>query len=224
MMVISMLRRSTAVGVVAALAGLGQGGTADAQVIDRVLAVVGGDLILLSDLDAALRFGLVQAPAGAADPVAATLPALIERQLQVAEVNRFLPPEAPEATIKERVDAIRARFANAAAFDAALAETGLSAEQLRERVRDTLRVESYQRQRFAAALQPTEDDVARYYRAHAAEFTRDGVLASFEQARDEARRRLVAERSGTLFREWIEGLRRRAEVTILYQPGPRSAR
>jgi hypothetical protein len=199
-------------------------GRGHAQVIERVLAVVGGDLILLSDYTAASRFGLVEMPAGgAADPIAAMLPALIEHRLQLAEVNRYLPPDPPAQAIEDRLAAIRARFPDGAAFDAALAESGLTADELRRHVRDNLRIESYRQQRFRATQQPTDDDVARYYRAHAAEFMRDGAIPSFEQARDEARRRLIGERSATLIRDWIEGLRRRADVAILYRAVPQDA-
>ena len=54
-----------------------------AQIIDRVLAVVVGEPITLSDVTAAMRLGLVPAPAGSEDRVQAVLKALIERQLQL---------------------------------------------------------------------------------------------------------------------------------------------
>jgi hypothetical protein len=189
---------------------------APAQIIDRVLAVVGSELILLSDCTAATRFQLVE-PAAGPDPIAAALPALIERQLQLAEVNRFQPPEPKPDAIDARLQAVRSRFSDRAAFESALAQSGLTEDRLRDLVRDNLRIESYRQQRFGATVQPAEDDIARYYRAHAAEFGKNGVVPSFEQARDEARRRLVAERSAMLIRNWVEGLRRRAEVTILYR-------
>jgi peptidyl-prolyl cis-trans isomerase SurA len=193
------------------------GGAARAQIIDRVLAVVGDNVILLSDYVALTRFGLLEAGSGP-DPIAATIPALIERQLQLNEVNRFQPPEPPAEQIDRRMADIRARFGDEKAFETALAETGLTAAQLRARVRNSLRIESYRQQRFAATVQPTEDDIARYYRAHATEFGKAGEIPSFEQVRDEARRRLVAERSELLTRSWIDGLRRRTDVTILYRP------
>src|SRR5688500_2664802 len=62
------------------------------EVIDRVLAVAAGNLIMLSDVTAALEFGLV--PRGAApDPVRETLSRLIDRAIILAEVDRYAPPE-----------------------------------------------------------------------------------------------------------------------------------
>ena len=73
----------------------------------------------------------------------ALLTPLIDRRLQLTEVNRYLPPEPTREQLDARMAAIRARFASQAAFDAALAEGGLTLEQLTGRVRETLRIESY---------------------------------------------------------------------------------
>ncbi len=70
-----------------------------AQIIDRVLAVVGGEPITLSDVTAAERFGLVPAPDAGGDRVQSGMNALIERQLQLIEVNRYVPPEPRDSEI-----------------------------------------------------------------------------------------------------------------------------
>jgi len=138
-----------------------------AQVIDRVLAVVGGEPITLSDVTAAERFGFVPASDAGGDRVQAGMNALIERQLQLIEVNRYVPPEPRDSDITARVEAVRGRFASAEAFETALKETGVSLAQLRGRVRDDLRIETYLQQRFGSSYQPSEDEVVRYYRASA---------------------------------------------------------
>jgi hypothetical protein len=177
---------------------------------------VGGELILLSDAMAAQRFGLVDPPPAGADPIRPTLDALIDRQLQLFEVNRYLPPEPDPAAIDARLAEVRARFPTAEAFQAALAESGITEAALRSSVRDTLRIANYRAQRFAAALEPSEEDLVRYYRMREAELTRDGVLQPFAEVRDGLRARLVAERSASLIAEWLETLRRRTDVQVLY--------
>ncbi|HSC26388.1 MAG TPA: hypothetical protein VLD67_03885 [Vicinamibacterales bacterium] len=186
-----------------------------AEIIDRILAVVSGEVITLSDAVAAQRFGLVEPAQGVDPPVRAVVDALIDRQLQLAEVNRFLPPEPSEAAIQEGMRAVRARFPTAEALDAALEETGRTIDQLTRAIRDNLRIERYHQQRFGAVMQPTEEDVLRYYREHQDSFVSGGRLQPYDQVRDEARARLAAERTSALVREWVEGLRRRAEVTVL---------
>lgn len=130
-------------------------GTAHAEIIDRVLAVVGSRIITLSDARAALAFGLVNPPP-TGDRVLAAMSSLIDRELMLAEVQRYLPAEPPPVSIDAGVAAIRSRFPTSAAFDAALAITGLSAGQVRELVRDGLRIEAYIEDRFASALQPAD--------------------------------------------------------------------
>jgi hypothetical protein len=198
----------TAVIFASALAG-------GAQIIDRVLAVVAGTPITLSDVTAALRLGLVPTPPSGDHVERAALDALIDRQLQLIEVNRYVPTEPTEAEIAARLATIRSRFASDAAFETALKETGVDSPQLKARIRDTLRIESYVQQRFGSAFQPSEDDVLRYYRTHPGEFTRDGTLRPFADVREDARRRLLEERTTTLMKDWLSGLRQRVDVTVL---------
>jgi hypothetical protein len=192
-------------------------GEARAQIIDRVLAVVAGGPITLSDVNAAIALGLVPAPAGGtdADRVQPALDAMIERELQLVEVNRYVPPEPTDAEIAARLAEVRARFPSDAAFNATLNETGMSGDQLRAHLRDTLRIESYLVQRFGSAYQPSEEEVLGYYRSHQAEFTRDGLPRPYAEAKDEVRARLIQERAAPLIRDWVAGLRRRVDVTVL---------
>ncbi len=122
---------------------------AAAEVVDRVLAVAAGELITLSDVRGAIELGLVDA-SGGPDPVRAALSRLIERALMIDEVNRYAPPEPSAASVDARVAALRARFPDAAAFDAALMRSGFDARRFREAVRENLRIQAYLTQRFAA--------------------------------------------------------------------------
>lgn len=191
------------------------GSTLQAQLIDRVLAVVSNSPITLSDVNIATTFGIVTPAAGSSDPVQSALDQLIDRVLQLIEVNRYVPPEPESAQIEAQLRAIRARFPNDAAFTTALTQTGASERQLRSAVRDTLRIEGYLQQRFGGNYQPGDSELTRYYNAHEADFTRNGALAPFESVRDEVRKRVIAERMTTLLRNWVADLRRRSEVTIL---------
>ena len=119
------------------------------EVIDRVLAVAGGDVITLSDVRAARELGLVE-PGDALDPVRAVLGQLIDRALVLAEVNRFAPPEPTAQAIAGAFETIAARFATVPAFDAALARLGIDRPFARDLLREDLRIRAYLDQRFAA--------------------------------------------------------------------------
>jgi len=121
-----------------------------AETIDRVLAVVAGQIITLSDVTAARALGL-QSSGDATDPVRVVLSKLMDRELVIAEVERYAPPEPAADALDREIDRIRARFPSAEAFAAALAQSGLDERRLREIVRQDLRIRAYEEQRFAAA-------------------------------------------------------------------------
>jgi hypothetical protein len=125
-----------------------------AETIDRVLALVVGQLITLIDVTAAIDLGL-QTADGAADPVRGVLSKLIDRELALAEVDRYAPPEPTAAMVDREVERVRQRFASPAAFDAALARSGIDEKHLRETLRQDLRTRAYLDQRFGIATDRT---------------------------------------------------------------------
>src|SRR5206468_8040357 len=80
-----------------------------AETIDRVLAVVAGQLITLSDVTAARDLGLQPAD-GSPDPIRAVLTKLIDRELMLAEVDRYAPPEPSTDAVDREVQRVRERF------------------------------------------------------------------------------------------------------------------
>ena len=122
--------------------------TPRAEIIDRIMAVVGGQPITLSDVNAALVFHLAEPPAGTADPVGYVLDRLIDRTLMLAEVDRFQPPEPAPVEITLRIEELEQRAGSTAALAKALAVTGATREQLRRHIRDDLRMATYLNQRF----------------------------------------------------------------------------
>jgi len=188
-----------------------------AEVIDRVLAVVDTQIITLSDVRAALRFGLVPEDV-TTDPTGAVLQRLIDRRLMLIEVDRYAPPEPSEAAVNASLAAVERRFKDALGLEIALNQSSLTREELRRQLRDTLRIESYLQQRFSTSVQVSDDEVARYYREHPEEFTREGQVRSFEEARETARARVIEHQRATFVTQWIEGLRKRGSVQLLYLP------
>ena len=212
------MRRLVTTALVAAAISLTCAGAAPgAEIIDRVLAAVGGQIITLSDVRAALRLGLVP-PDVSQDPVAAALQRLIDRSLMLAEVERYVPPEPDPAAVDAGVAAVRARFDDEAGFERVLKETAMSREELRRYVRDTLRLQTYLQQRFGTMADPSDDEVMRYYRENSAGFAADGQVRPFEEVRDAARAALTERSRDAFLREWVEGLRRRSTVVVLYLP------
>ena len=190
-------------------------GSLRAEVIDRILAVVDTQIITLSDARAALRFALVPEDVSV-DPIAALLQRLIDRRLMLAEVDRYAPPEPAPAAVEAAIAVVERRFKDPLEMEIALNQAAMSREELRRWVRDTLRLETYFQQRFSTVVQPSEDEILRYYREHPAEFTVSGKVQSLEAVRDAVRTAVIREQREVLVKQWVEGLRRRGAVQVLY--------
>lgn len=119
------------------------------EIIERVLAVVAGDLIMLSDVRAARDLGFVD-PGTAPDPVREILSRLIDRSLILAEVDRYAPPEPGSEEVDRGLVTVRSRFPTPQAFDAELAALGIDVNHVRETLREDLRIRAYLEQRFTA--------------------------------------------------------------------------
>ena len=189
-----------------------------AEIIDRVLAVVSGALILQSDAIAATRLKLVDVPE-TPDRIQGALDRLIERRLILLEVDRYGPPEPTPADIDAGLASLVAWIGSGDTLEAIFRATGYSNEQLRIYVRDDLRIRTYLQQRFGNALAPTEEEIVQYYRTHEGTFTAGGSLRPFAEVREAARDALAAERRTALLRDWVAGLRRRADIIDLYLVG-----
>jgi hypothetical protein len=187
---------------------------APAELIDRVLAVVNRQVITLSDAQAAIRLGL-EITGGSADPLGTALTRLIDRQVLLDEVNRYTSQEPDAQSVNESLEAVRARFESPAAFVSALEASGMSEARLRGRLRDDLRIESYLQQRFEATP-ASQSEVEQYYRDNPGEFTVGGALRPFPEMEQIARARASRERRHTLIADWVERLRRRADLKVLY--------
>ena len=170
--------------------------TASAEIIDRILAVVSGQIITKSDVEAARALGLIEASAtDGQSPDEAALQALIDRVLMLSEVRRVVPREPTEAAITERVAAIRGRFPSPAVLQQALAASGISEPVIRIYAEDDLSLAAYLDERFSAAAEPTDQEVL--------------------QAGEANRRKLADERRRTLIGAWVAELRRRADISLL---------
>jgi hypothetical protein len=201
-----------------ALLVLHAGAPAALELIDRVLAVAAGQVITLSDVRAAAGLRLVDV-GSAADPTGAVLDRLIDRELALQEVNRYLPPEPDPEHVDRRLAEIRSRFATPDALNDVFRISGMNEARLREHVRDDLRLETYLSQRFGAGAQPTDEEVARYFEQRQAEFGD----RPFAEIREQLRQRMAREQRQAVIERWIADLRRRSDVIRLYLPDRRGA-
>jgi hypothetical protein len=209
-----MGQRSFAAAALMAACLAAPGPLAAAEIIDRVLAMVGTQVVTLSDLRAAETFGLVP-PAAKAGGAVDVLAGLVNRQLMLDEVERYSAPEPDPLLLDRRLAEMKAGFPSESEYAQALLRTAMSEGRLRSVVADNLRLEAYVDQRFSGAVQPTADEVQQYYREHPGEFTTGGRLAAFEDVQPIVLAKVSAERRRALLADWLDRLRRRGFVSAL---------
>lgn len=180
------------------------------QLLDRVLARVDTNPITLTDVQAALALGIVQVDSG--DPIGEGTQRMIDRQLELTEVQRFPPPEPPpDAVMREGA---RLKMNVGAKLPMLMRSTGLTEQRIADIARDNLRIAGYLDQRFGTIVQVSDEEVAAYYRTHEAEFTKGGVVAPYEEAIEVARQRVSSERRRNTVSQWIRDLRSRADIIV----------
>ena len=201
-------RIAAATALVASLTGF-----AGADVIDRVVAVVDGHLITMSDVRTITALGLLD-PSSPSSPVEPgrepIVEHLIDRVLVLQEVERYAPAPPDGKAIDARIAAIAQTNGSPAELEARLHEFGVSDAWLRQWATDSLRIRAYVDQRFGSVVQATEEELEAYFREHQSEFARKDINDASVQST--ARTAIVAERRRAVLVEWMTGLRRRAET------------
>ena len=180
------------------------------QLLDRVLARVDGVPITLTDVQAATGLGIIQV--GSGDGIAEGTQQMIDRELELTEVQRFPPPEPPPDAVAR--ETARLKMNAGPRLPMLMQSTGITEQRISEMARDNLRIAGYLDQRFGTSVQVSDDEVAAYFRTHEAEFTKGGVTVPYEDAEPIARQRVSSERRRALVTQWIRDLRSRADVTV----------
>jgi len=147
-------------------------GIASGEVLDRVVAAIDGDPITASELE---RFGKERHVEEATQQQ--VLDVLITEKLLAKEI------ESKGVTVrKEDVEAyieqVRQRSGmDEAAFDAALAERGLSKDAYRANVEVELQKSQLINREIRGRLSVTDEDIERYYQAHRGDFATGGKVS-----------------------------------------------
>lgn len=183
---------------------------AQPELLDRTLALVGGQPITLSDARGAVALGLIDATK---DSIADLTARLVDRELVLREVQRYAPPAPAESAVERRLVEVRKRLGDS--LTRILAVHGFTEARLRAWIRDDLRTQAYLAQRFASASLPSDAELAAAYARQRVEFDKSGI--SFEQAAPIIRERLIDERRRELIVDWVADLRRRTDVVIIEQ-------
>lgn len=133
--------------------------------VDRVVAVVDEEPILLSDLERALALGTVtrREGEGGAALRRRALDELVAWRLRLHEVARFGIEEAPLAEVDRQLERLRTRYPEDGAWQAELARLGLDEAQVRQILARQLAVLDFVEQRLGPRVFVGVDEIQRYY-------------------------------------------------------------
>lgn len=179
--------------------------------VERIAAVVNGQILFLSDLQRhRLFFEPAEKEDGTGPDQKERLDRLIEHRLFLAEAHRFVLQGPSDKEIDDRLNQVRKRFKTDQAFQEALRQTGFSLEALKEEVRARLWVEKLIQERIQFFIFITPQEIERYRREHPEDFKDKKP----EEAEPEIRAILTREKESVKRREYLGRLRSRAEIQI----------
>ena len=181
---------------------------AGAMVLDRILAVVNGEIIALSDVESELIFfeGL-----GISDSaIQEKVQKLIDQKLFLTEAKRFDVGNPSESEIQEELQRMQKRFASPDLFEKALRQSGMTLEDLKQKITEHLIVDRFidQRIRFFVIVLPEE--ISHYYDDHHSDF-QNKPLADVE---NEIEKLLTTQKAKEKLEDYLSKVRAKANIQI----------
>ena len=204
-------------------------GTGTELTLDRVAAMVNGDLILESDLDAEERFTAFQPFSEAQQATREELlNRLIDRTLILQQMA--LQPEAPisDAEVDEQLAMLRKSIPKCAAYhcdteagwEKFVADQGFTLEEVRDRWRQRMEVLRFIEERFRMGIRISQAEIDEYYKTTMLPaYQKENAPAPPEATiADRIQEILLQQQVDKLLDDWLATLRAQGSVRIL-KPG-----
>ena len=194
-----------------------------AEVVDKMVATVNGQLITYSDLlwQLALQPG---APLDNPRPedLNGVLEVIIDQRLVAQEAEKLPHLHATDKEIEDALGALIKRFPSVGEFQQRVSRVGLTAEQLREIVHRRVETEKYLDFRFRSFAIATQKEVADYYRDTYVPRSRrrspDRIVPKLEEMYGEIEKTLLESKVESDIGKFLEEARESAEVVIISPP------
>ena len=205
------MRRARAAAIAAAILVIAAPARAQ-TLIDRVLVRVNADIITQSDVTQ-VRLLHLTPPEALSD--SAIEDALINRRLMLTEISRGPASEPTQAELAARRQEWQTTLGPQANVTELLRRAGATDAFLEGWLRDDIRIQSYLEHRFLVATVPRRDVLLKYFDDHPAEFVRDGVRLTFDEAQEDVRRKVTAQQRASNIARWLDGLKARADIVYI---------
>ena len=131
------------------------------EVVDRIVAKLDTDIILLSDVRALQRYQLFVD--GKAESEQDALNRLLDQWIVRNEAKAALFSQPSEEDVNRSLARLKRSFSSPEAFDERKKQTGLSDEDIERMLRAQLYLSNYLDSRFRAAIQIDEKDIEDFY-------------------------------------------------------------
>jgi peptidyl-prolyl cis-trans isomerase SurA len=195
-------------------------------VLDRVVAVVNGDVILESDVDEEKRFESIQPYRGMGDfSREKAVQRLIDRLLILQQAEQQPETAVTEKELDDQLTTLRKDIPDCkqyhcetdAGWQKYLADHGFTESEFRDRWRQRMEMLRYIEVRFRGGIHITQDEVKDYYeKTMLPEYAKQKVtppkLETIEPRIEEV---LLQQQVGNLLRDWLVSLRAQGSVRII---------
>ena len=214
-----MKRHVRIFGLVLGLMALTATQLAAQEVIDRIVARVENDVILLSDVRALARYQLLVE--GKSESDAQILDRLIDQWIVRSEADTAQFPRPSDADISTGVDRVQKSFTSAGEYEGRKKQVGLSDTDVRSVVAAQLYLSNYLDSRFRPSVKVEPKDVEEFYekavlpRAQA----RGQAPPPLDTARDYIHEALVQRGINEQAERWLNESRGHLRVEKLLETG-----
>lgn len=139
------------------------GWTVAQEVVDRIVARVDTDIILMSNVRTLAKYQSLLDEKPESD--AQILDRLIDQWIVRNEARAALFPQPSEAEVEKSLDRLKRSFSSPEAFEERQKQAGLSDEELLRMLRQQLYLSNYLDSRFRASTHVEEQDIEEFYKS-----------------------------------------------------------
>ena len=198
--------------------------------IDRVVALVNGQIVLDSDVNEERRFEVIQPyPNTSGEPTLdQEIERLINRALILQQARLQSEIDISDADVDKEVEGLRRtlpackRFGceSEAGWQRFLASNGFSASEFRGRWKERMEVLAFIQERFGAGTTVSSTQIREFYQnTMLPQYKKAGVKpASLTSVEGRIRDVLQQQQVSNLLRDWLQSLRAQGSITVMH-PG-----
>lgn len=198
--------------------------------LDRIVAIVNGDLILDSDVNEEQRFDAFDPYRRAAENVSRdrAIERLINRALILQQLKLQPEDEPSDADVNKEIDQLRKNIPACSRYDCKskggwdhfLADHGFTEESFFNRWKERMEVLGFIEDRFQMGVTITQDQIESYYqKTLLPEYQRQHAPApKLDAITSQIREILLQQQITNLLSDWLKSLRAQGSVVVLH-PG-----